>query len=191
MTDVQNAKILIVATDGVEQSELLVPRRKLAEAGAAVTLAAPHGPRIRGWNETDWGEEIEVDALLDEVSAGGFHVLVLPGGVLNPDRLRLDPRVIGLVKDFLAAGKIVAAICHAPWLLIEAGVVEGRELTSVPAIRADVVNAGGLWVDRPAVVTGGMITSRTPDDLDAFVTAIVAEVEGQALLAGEPFRRSA
>lgn len=191
MPTIREAKILIMATDGFEQSELMTPLQKLREAGAWVQVAAPKGSEIRGWNDKEWGESIAVDLDIRSVDPSDYHCLVLPGGQMNPDTLRLNEDAIDLILDFLHAGKIVAAICHAPWLLVEAGVVEGRELTSWPSIRTDVENAGGQWVDKAVVVDDTIITSRSPADLDAFVAKIIEEIETGEHLEGEQLRHSA
>ncbi len=191
MPTIREAKILIMATDGFEQAEFLIPLRKLKQAGASVRIAAPRGPTIRGWNEKDWGDSVAVDLTLDAVSASDFHCLVLPGGVMNPDKLRMNDAAIDVVQDFLDAGRIVAAICHAPWLLIEADAVDGCEMTSFPSIRTDIENAGGQWVDRPVVVDDTLITSRSPKDLDAFVAKIIEEIEAREQLGDETLRHNA
>lgn len=191
MPHISEANILIMATDGFEQSELLTPLQRLKEFGASVQVTAPHGPTIKGWNEKDWGENISVDLPLGSVKANAFHALVLPGGVMNPDQLRRDEAAIDLIAGFLNQGKIIAAICHAPWLLIEAGAVEGRQLTSFPSIRTDVENAGGQWLDQEVVVDDSIITSRSPKDLDAFVAKIVEAVETSENLDGALLRDSA
>ena len=180
MPDIKQSRILILATDGFEQSELMTPRQKLGEAGARVEVAAPksrHDRRsIRGWNEKDWGESVPVDKDVEDVDVGDYDAIVLPGGQINPDRLRLEPTAMEIIRSFLASGKPVAAICHAPWLLIEAGAVRGRKLTSYWSIKTDVKNAGGEWKDEEVVVDEGIVTSRSPRDLDAFVSKIVEEV---------------
>ncbi|WP_026606556.1 type 1 glutamine amidotransferase domain-containing protein [Methylocapsa acidiphila] len=191
MPAIRDAKILIMATDGFEYSELVRPLEKLREAGAIVQVAAPKGPAIRGWKGGDWGESVAVDLDLRKLDAASYHCLILPGGQMNPDSLRTDEAAIELILDFLSMGKIVAAICHAPALLIEAKAVEGRELTSWRSIKTDIENAGGHWVDRPVVVDDSIITSQSPEDLDAFVAKIVEEIETREHLEGEPFRESA
>lgn len=176
MTDIKDARILIIATDGFEQSELEVPRDKLKQAGAKVTVASPSGDQICGWDKDDWGRSVPVDTALGSVSSTNYDALVIPGGQINPDKLRVDKQAMTLVRDFLDSGKPVAAICHGPWLLVEADAVKGRDVTSYHSIRRDVENAGGNWIDRPVVVDEGIITSRSPDDLNAFVKKIIEEV---------------
>jgi protease I len=177
MPSIQDARILILATDGFEQSELLVPRDRLAERGATVHVASPGGDAIRGWDRDDWGETVPVDAALSDVSAGDYHALVLPGGQINPDVLRTNEKAIALIRAFHEGGKLVAAVCHAPWLLIEAGLAKGRRMTSYKSIRTDLRNAGAEVVDDEVVTDGGITTSRNPDDLTAFVGRIVEELE--------------
>jgi protease I len=176
MTDIKQSKILIMASDGFEQSELLVPLQKLKAAGATVHVATPDKKSIKGWNEKDWGETVQADLAISDVSAADYDALVLPGGQINPDVLRLDETAVGLVREFASSGKIVAAICHAPWLLVEAGLAAGREMTSYQSIKTDVKNAGATWVDKEVVVDDGIVTSRAPGDLPAFVAKIIEEV---------------
>ena len=188
MPSIKQAKILIMATDGFEQSELFVPLEKLRAAGATVHIASPKAGQIKGWDQTDWGKSVAVDHELDDVDADDYHALVLPGGQINPDVLRINDKAVELVLDFLESEKIVAAICHAPWLLVEADAVEGRTLTSWPSVKTDIENAGGDWVDEDVVVDDNIITSRSPKDLDVFVAKIIEEIE---LLEGDEVRRFA
>ncbi len=166
-------RILIMATDGFEQSELEVPLERLQDAGAEIDIASLQTGDITGWDEDDWGDEIEVDLLIADAKASDYDALVLPGGQINPDLLRVDDKAIALIKAFADAGKPVAAICHAPWLLVEAGLAKGRKMTSYKSIRTDVANAGAEVVDEDVVVDGNIITSRCPDDLPAFCDAII------------------
>jgi protease I len=184
MTDIQKARILMIATDGFEQSELLVPLQKLREKGVTVEIAAPKKTRepgeIKGWRgeggKADWGESLPVDKSLDDIDPKSYDALVLPGGVMNPDKLRLEPKAIEAIQSFARDGKIVAAICHGPWLLADAGVAKGRRMTSFWSIRKDIENAGAQWSDQEVVVDDGIITSRSPKDIPAFVDKIVEEI---------------
>jgi len=167
-------RVLILATDGFEQSELIEPKRLLEEAGYETVVASPKAGEIKGWNHTDWGESVKVDAALDEVAAEDFDALMLPGGQMNPDKLRMEDRVIDLVEDFDDADKPIAAICHGPWLLVEADIVDGRTVTGWPSIRTDLANAGADVVDQEVVIDGNLITSRKPEDIPAFSKALIA-----------------
>jgi protease I len=170
-------RVAIVATDGFEQVELTEPMSALREAGAEVKVISPKSGRIRGWDHKDWGEEVRVDLTIDQASPENFDALVLPGGVMNPDTLRLDDRVIEFVRHFFEDEKPIAAIRHAPWTLIECGndVLRGRRLTSYESIRTDLINAGADWIDEPVVVDGNLVTSRSPRDLQVFNRAMIEE----------------
>jgi protease I len=176
MQSIEGKRIAILATNGFEQSELEVPLEKLRAAGAEVHVVSPEAGEIRGWEGKDWGRQVSVDATLSEVSVSDYDALVLPGGQINPDLLRVEPKAIAFVKEFWAAGKVIGAICHAPWLLIEAGIVRGRNLTSYASIKTDVKNAGGLWTDAEVVTDKGLVTSRKPEDLPAFCAKLVEEI---------------
>ncbi len=172
----ENKKIAILATNGFEQSELEVPRDKLKAAGATVDIISLQAGEIKGWDKKDWGRPVKVDKTLGRVSAADYDAIVLPGGQINPDLLRVEPKAISFIKDFFNQKKIVAAVCHAPWLLIEAGIAKGRKMTSYKSIKTDVMNAGAKWEDSAVVVDEGVITSRKPGDLDAFSAKIIEEV---------------
>ena len=171
-----NKKIAILATHGFEQSELEVPRDKLTAAGATVHIVSLQAGEIKGWDNKDWGRAVKVDKPLDEVSADDYDALVLPGGQINPDLLRVEPRALSFIKAVFNQKKVVAAVCHAPWLLIEAGIARGRRMTSYKSIKTDVINAGAAWEDSAVVVDNGLITSRNPGDLDAFSAKIIEEM---------------
>jgi protease I len=177
MASIDKSRILIMATNGFEESELFKPLEQLRAKGAKVEVAAPEAGRIKGWQKGDWGRAVDVDLTLERVAVKDYDALVLPGGVMNPDKLRVNDKALAIIKAFLESGKVVAAICHAPWLLIEAGAVKGRQVTSYQSIRTDMINAGGRWVDKEVATDEGIITSRHPGDIDAFVAKIVEEVE--------------
>jgi protease I len=161
-------KVAILATDGFEQSELLVPRRALDDLGATTEVISLKTGRIKAWNHKEWGEEVAVDKTLESVDVKNYDALLLPGGVLNPDTLRMNPQAVEFVKAFFNAKKPVGAICHGPWTVIEAGAAKGRTMTSWPSLKTDIQNAGGKWVDQEAVVDGNLVTSRNPKDIPAF-----------------------
>jgi protease I len=169
-------KIAILATDGFEQSELLEPRKAFDAAGATTFVIAPKSGEIKGWNLKQWGESVKVDKALEHANPNEYDALVLPGGVMNPDRLRIDPAAVNFVRQFVASGKTVAAICHGPWTLIEAGAVSGKTVTSWPSIKTDLKNAGAKWVDQEVASDGQFITSRKPDDIPAFSRAVIDSV---------------
>ncbi|MBS7546030.1 type 1 glutamine amidotransferase domain-containing protein [Ancylobacter oerskovii] len=176
MPDIHDARILIISANGFEQSELTVPRDDLRAAGARVEVASPDGQPIRGWKGKDWADTVEVDLSLTAVRPQDYDALVIPGGQINPDLLRVDANAMKIVRSFLDSGKVVAAICHGPWVLVEADAVRGRTVTSYASIRTDVRNAGGRWVDREVAADQGIVTSRSPADLKAFVAKIVEEI---------------
>ena len=181
MSQLNEAQILIMASDGFEQSELMIPQKKLAQAGATVHVASPDGSAIKGWDGDDWGTTVQADASIEDISASSYAALVLPGGQINPDVLRVNGTALALIEAFAEAGKPIAAVCHAPWLLIETGLIKGKRATSYKSIKTDVVNAGATYVDEAVVVDDGLITSRNPDDLNAFCDAIVTAVaDGQS-----------
>jgi protease I len=177
MAAISSAKVLIVATDGFEESELFGPREILINQGADVKLASPSLKPIQATVHDDPGKTIRPDMLIEDANAGDFDALLLPGGVRNPDALRTNEAAITLIRAFAKAGKPVAAICHGPWLLVEAGLVDGRTVTSWPSIRTDLRNAGGNVVDQPVVVDGNIVTSRKPDDVQPFTEALVRLIE--------------
>ena len=173
-------KIAILATHGFEQSELEIPLAKLKAAGAQVDVVSLAPGEIKGWDKKDWGQPVKVDKTLDQVSAADYDALVLPGGQINPDLLRVEPKALAFIKEIYNQKKVLAAVCHAPWLLIETGIIKGKKVTSYKSIKTDVMNAGGKWEDSEVVNDLGLITSRNPGDLEAFVTKIIEEVrEGQ------------
>jgi len=168
-------RIAILATDGFEQSELTEPRAALDRAGAKTVVIAPKSGSIKGWKNKNWGDDVAVDLTIDQANPDDYDALMLPGGVMNPDRLRLVPAAVKFVRAFFDAEKPVAAICHAPIMLIEANVLRDRHLTSWPSLQTDIRNAGGTWVDEEVVVDEGLVSSRNPDDLPAFCAKIVEE----------------
>lgn len=172
----KDRRIAILATHGFEQSELVEPKAALAKAGARVDVVAPKEGRIRGWKIDDWGDEVAVDVPLAQATAEAYDALVLPGGVLNPDSLRTNAAAVGFVRSFFEQHKPVAAICHGPWTLAEADVLDGRRVTSYPSIRRDLVNAGAHWEDAEVVEDDGLVTSRNPDDIPAFNRKIIEVV---------------
>ena len=166
-------KIAALVTDGFEQVELTDPKAALESAGATVDIVSPNEREVKGWNRTDWGDTLEVNTNVADVTAGGYDGLLLPGGVISADHLRMDKPAVAFVRTFLVEGKPVAAICHAPWILIEAGGVGGRRVTSYPSLKTDLENAGADWVDEEVVIDANVVSSRTPDDLPAFDDTII------------------
>jgi protease I len=175
-SNLRGKKIAILATDGFEQSELMEPRKALEEAGAQTEVISPNSGKIKGWKQTDWGETVKVDKTLASANAQEYDALILPGGVANPDHLRMDPKAVSFVQHFVSNGKPVAAICHGPWTLLETGALTGRTVTSWPSLKTDLKNAGAKWVDKEVVTDGQFITSRKPDDIPAFNKAVIEAV---------------
>jgi protease I len=169
-------KIAILVSNGFEQIELAEPKRALEESGALTYIVSPEDGQVKGWNDTEWGDSFTVDHALEEAQASEYDALLLPGGVMNPDNLRQNEKAVSFVRQFFAEGKPVAAICHAPSLLIEAGVVQGRRMTSYPSIKTDLINAGAQWVDEEVVTQQGLTTSRKPDDIPAFNRKMIEEI---------------
>jgi protease I len=180
MATLTGKKVAILTENGFEEVELTSPRKALEEAGARVDIVSPQKEKVKAWDTDHWSIELPVDEQLDDVQAEDYDALVLPGGVLNPDQLRQNKKAVEFAQQFLEAGKPVAAICHGPQLLIETGLIEGRNMTSYPSLRTDLENAGVLWVDQEVVTDNGLVTSRTPKDLDAFNKKAIEEIkEGQ------------
>jgi protease I len=175
-TNLDGKKVAILVAEGFEEVELTSPKEALEDAGAETEIVSPAEKKVRAWDETDWGSKFKVDVPLQEANAGDYDALLLPGGVMNPDHLRLQPKAIEFIRAFFDAGKPVAAICHGPWTLIDAGVAKGRRMTSYPSIKMDLKNAGASWVDEEVVVDNGLVTSRKPADLPAFNRKIIEEI---------------
>lgn len=184
--ELRNKRVAVLVENGFEQSELIEPKQALKDAGAWVDVVSPQPEKVKGWQHGNWGDEIAVDRRLEEAKAQEYDALLLPGGVMNPDKLRTKPAAIDFIKHFVASGKPIAAICHGPWPLIEAGGVRGRRMTSWPSLQTDLRNAGAEWVDQEVVVDRGLVTSRKPDDIPAFNRKMIEEfAEG----AHQPQRR--
>lgn len=194
MATLEGRKVAILTAEGFEQSELIEPRKALDEAGAQTLVVSPAKGQVQGWKHYDKGESVKVDVPLSEASPDDFDALMLPGGVANPDQLRMLPEAIAFVRAFVEAGKPIAAICHGPWTLIEADGVKGRKVTSWPSIRTDLVNAGARWVDEEVVTDRGLVTSRKPADIPAFSRKMIEEfAEGphtQGAMAGRQRREN-
>ena len=175
MNELLNKRVAILATDGFEEVELTKPRKALEEAGALVSVVSPEPESIQGMQHADKGAKVDVDIPVSDAKAAEFDALMIPGGLMNPDTLRSTPEALEFVRAFFRTGKPVAAICHGPWVLIDAGVIRGRRVTSWPAIQTDVRNAGGTWMDEEVVVDNGLVTSRKPDDIPAFNRKMIEE----------------
>jgi protease I len=175
--NLKGKKIAILATDGFEQAELIEPRKALDDAGAETEVIAPKSGKIKGWDSKDWGQEVKVDTALEDANPNDYDGLVLPGGVMNPDHLRMDASAVNFVRQFISTGRTVGAICHGSWTLLETGALRGRTVTSWPSLKTDLKNAGANWVDGEVVVDGQFVTSRKPDDIPAFSKALIESVE--------------
>ncbi|MBK0403342.1 type 1 glutamine amidotransferase [Adhaeribacter sp. BT258] len=171
----EGKKIAILATDGFEQVELLEPRKALEAEGATTHIISPNSGEIKGWNHTDWGEKVKVDVKLADAQPQDYDALLLPGGVMNPDKLRMNPDAVDFAAAFMREKKPVAAICHGPWTLVETGMIQGRKMTSYESIKTDLKNAGANWVDEEVVTDMGLVTSRKPDDIPAFNKKMIEE----------------
>jgi protease I len=171
----KNKKIAILIENGFEEIEFTEPKKALEEAGAEIQVISPQKDKVKAWDKTNWGNEYEVNKNIESAYADEYDALLLPGGVMNPDYLRINNKAVSFVKDFLKAGKPVAAICHGPWTLIETGALKGKTMTSYPSIKTDLINAGANWVDEEVVVEDGLVTSRSPKDLPAFINKMVEE----------------
>ena len=176
MKSLRGKKVAILTENGFEEVELTSPKQALKEAGAEVEIVSPQKDKVKAWDHDHWSIELEVNRHIDDAKETDYDALVLPGGVLNPDKLRTNENAVAFVKDFIEAGKPVAAICHGPQTLIETGLLEGRTMTSYPSIKTDLINAGADWIDREVVVDNGLVTSRSPKDLDAFNEKMVEEI---------------
>jgi len=174
-TQLQGKTIAILVDNGFEQAELTEPRQALEDAGATTQIVSPQSDTVRAWQHIEWGETFNTDVSLDQAHPAQYDALVLPGGVMNPDNLRTNTKVLSFVRSFFNSGKPIATICHGPWTLIDAGIVQGLTMTSYPSLKTDLSNAGAQWVDQEVVVDQGIISSRNPNDLPAFNTTIVAE----------------
>jgi protease I len=173
--ELRNKRIAVLVDHGFEQSELTEPKKALEAAGARADIISPQSDRVKGWQHTNWGDELPVDRKLDEAKPEEYDALLLPGGVMNPDKLRMNSRAIQFVQHFVDTHKPIAAICHGPWALIETGIVKGRKMTSWPSLQTDLKNAGANWVDEEVVVDQGLVTSRKPDDIPAFNRKMIEE----------------
>jgi deglycase len=189
--DVRGKRVAILVTDGFEQAELLEPRKALDNAGAVTMVVSPKDSKVKGWNMTEWGKEVPVDIPLKSAKAEDFDALLLPGGVMNPDKLRMQPEAVHFVRRFTELGKPIAAICHGPWTLIEARAVAGHTMTSWPSLQTDLKNAGAIWVDQEVVRDGKLVTSRKPDDIPAFNREMISMFSQEADESPQMLRKSA
>ena len=176
MANLKDLKVAILSENGFEQQELLSPKQKMEEAGITVDIVSPQAKELRAWDKTDWGITVSVDKKLDEANPDDYDGLMLPGGVLNPDKLRMNPQAVDFIRHFLEAGKPLGVICHGPQTMIETGMLRGRTMTSYASVRTDLINAGVNWVDREVVVDNGLVSSRSPKDLDAFNKKLLEEL---------------
>ena len=176
MANLKDLKVAIRSENGFEQAELISPKQKMEEAGVTVHIVSPRAQELRAWDETDWGITISVDKKLDEANPDDYDGLMLPGGVLNPDKLRMNEKAVAFIRHFLEVGKPLGVICHGPQTMIETGMLRGRTMTSYPSIKTDLINAGVNWVDREVVVDNGLVSSRSPKDLDAFNRKLLEEL---------------
>lgn len=180
MASIEGKKVALLTEQGFEEVELTSPKQALQDAGATVHVISPKAGKVKGWNHTDWGKEVTVDKVIDEANPEEYDMLMLPGGVMNPDKLRQNSKAVAFAQHFLETGKPLAAICHGPQLLIETGMIDGRKMTSYPSLRTDLENAGVQWEDKEVIVDHGLVTSRKPDDLEAFNKKMLEELrEGQ------------
>lgn len=177
MASLEGKKVAILSENGFEQSELTSPKEALEKAGATVHVVSPQKEKIKAWDKDKWGIEVPVDVNLDEANPEEYDALMLPGGVMNPDTLRTNKKAVEFAKHFLESSKPLAAICHGPQLLIETGLLEGKQMTSYPSLQTDLKNAGVNWVDKEVVVDNGLVTSRKPDDLEAFNKKMLEEIQ--------------
>lgn len=175
MKKLEGRKVAILVANGFEQSEMTEPKKALEQAGAVAHIVSPQQNQVKGWQHKEWGDAFAVDVPLDEADPGDYDALLLPGGQMNPDNLRIEPQAVAFAKAFFDAGKPVAAICHGPWLLVETGALNGRTVTSWPSLKSDLTNAGAIWVDEEVVTDQGLVTSRKPDDIPAFNRKMIEE----------------
>ncbi len=173
--ELRNKRVAALVEHGFEQAELLEPKKALEDAGAKVDVVSPQPSKVKGWNHTNWGDEVKVDVELENADAKNYDAILLPGGVMNPDKLRMNDKAVQFVKSFVDSGKPIAAICHGPWTLIETGIVRGKTMTSWPSLETDLKNAGAHWVDRECVNDNGLVTSRNVDDIPAFNRKMIEE----------------